>query len=304
MSIQEKITSKGVGVSADDIKRVKGLGCLQDKRYPDVFNVRVITRNGRISTDEHRAIAEAADRFGSGCVAMTTRLTMEIQGVQYDNIEPLISFLKSHGLDAGGTGALIRPVVSCKGTTCQYGLIDTYALSERIHERFYLGLRSLKLPHKFKIAVGGCPNNCVKPELNDLGVIGQNIPTVDLEKCRGCKKCQIEQTCPIHIAKLSDGKIEIDPALCNGCGRCRGKCPFGAVETYTNGYRVYVGGRWGKKVAHGRPLSKLFTSEEEVLDVIERVIMFFHDEGVAGERLSDTIERLGFGYMEEKLYTK
>ena len=304
MSIQEKITSKGIAVSAEDIKRVKGLGCLQDKRYPDVFNVRVITRNGRISTDEHRAIAEAADRFGSGCVAMTTRLTMEIQGVQYDSIEPLISFLKSHGLDAGGTGALIRPIVSCKGTTCQYGLVDTYALSERIHERFYLGFRGMKLPHKFKIAVGGCPNNCVKPELNDLGVIGQRIPVVDAGKCRGCKKCQVEQTCPIHIAKLPDGKIVIDSALCNGCGRCQGKCPFGAVEEYKNGYRVYVGGRWGKRVAHGKPLSKLYASEDEVLDVIERVILFFRDEGIAGERLSDTIERLGFGYLEEKLHTK
>ena len=66
----------------------------------------------------------------------------------------------------------MRPVVSCKGTTCQYGLIDTFALSEEIHERFYHGYSSVKLPHKFKIAVGGCPNNCVKPDLNDLGIIG------------------------------------------------------------------------------------------------------------------------------------
>ena len=302
MGIQEKITTKGTVVSAEDIKRVKAFGCLQDKRFSDVFNVRVITRNGRISTDEHRAIAEAADRFGSGCVAMTTRLTMEIQGVQYEDIEPLMAFLKGHGLDTGGTGTLIRPVVSCKGTTCQYGLIDTYALSERIHERFYLGMRGVKLPHKFKIAVGGCPNNCVKPELNDLGIIGQRVPVVDTEKCRGCKKCQVEQTCPVHIAKLTDGKIVIDPKLCNGCGRCKGKCPFGAVEDYTDGYRVYVGGRWGKRVAHGKPLDRLFTTEAEVLDLIERVVLFFRDEGIAGERLSDTIERLGFDYLQEKLY--
>ena len=36
---------------------------------------------------------------------------------------------------------------------------------EEIHERFYHGYREVKLPHKFKIAVGGCPNNCVKPDL-------------------------------------------------------------------------------------------------------------------------------------------
>ena len=288
-------------LSPEDIKRVKGLGFLQDKRYPDVFNARVITRNGRITTDEHRAIAEAADRFGSGQVAMTTRLTMEIQGVRYENIQPLMDFLSAYGLTTGGTGALVRPVVSCKGTTCQYGLIDTYALSEKIHERFYVGYHNMPLPHKFKIAVGGCPNNCVKPDLNDLGVVGQRVPVPDTEKCQGCKKCQIEKNCPIHAAKLEDGKISIDPDTCNHCGRCKGKCPFGAVEEYREGYKILIGGRWGKKTACGRPLPRLFTMEEEVMAVIDRAILLFREEGIAGERFADTVARLGFDYVSGKL---
>lgn len=288
-------------LSPEDIKRVKGLGFLRDKRYPDVFNARVITRNGRITTDEHRAIAEAADRFGSGQVAMTTRLTMEIQGVRYENIQPLTDFLSAYGLTTGGTGALVRPVVSCKGTTCQYGLIDTYALSEKIHERFYVGYHNMPLPHKFKIAVGGCPNNCVKPDLNDLGVVGQRVPVPDTEKCRGCKKCQIETNCPIHAAKLEDGKISIDPDACNHCGRCKGKCPFGAVEEYREGYKILIGGRWGKKTACGRPLPRLFPTEEEVMTVIDRAILLFREEGIAGERFADTVARLGFDYVSGKL---
>ena len=288
-------------LSPEEIKRVKGLGFLQDKRYPDVFNARVITRNGRITTDEHRAIAEAADRFGSGQVAMTTRLTMEIQGVRYENIQPLTDFLSAYGLTTGGTGALVRPVVSCKGTTCQYGLIDTYALSEKIHERFYVGYHNMPLPHKFKIAVGGCPNNCVKPDLNDLGVVGQRVPVPDTEKCRGCKKCQIEKNCPIHAAKLEDGRISIDPDACNHCGRCKGKCPFGAVEEYREGYKILIGGRWGKKTACGRPLPRLFTTEEEVMAVIDRAILLFREEGIAGERFADTVTRLGFDYVSGKL---
>ena len=288
-------------LSPEDIKRVKGLGFLRDKRYPDVFNARVITRNGRITTDEHRAIAEAADRFGSGQVAMTTRLTMEIQGVRYENIQPLTDFLSACGLTTGGTGALVRPVVSCKGTTCQYGLIDTYALSEKIHERFYVGYHNMPLPHKFKIAVGGCPNNCVKPDLNDLGVVGQRVPVPDTEKCRGCKKCQIEKNCPIHAAKLEDGRISIDPDACNHCGRCKGKCPFGAVEEYREGYKILIGGRWGKKTACGRPLPRLFPTEEEVMTVIDRAILLFREEGIAGERFADTVARLGFDYVSGKL---
>lgn len=288
-------------LSAEEIKRVKGLGFLRDKRYPDVFNARVVTGNGRISTDLHRAIAEAADRFGSGQVAMTTRLTMEIQGIPYRNIQPLMDYLAEYGLSTGGTGSLVRPVVSCKGTTCQYGLADTYALSQKLHERFYLGFHSVPLPHKFKIAVGGCPNNCVKPDLNGLGIIGQRIPRVDADKCRGCKVCQVEKACPIHVASLRDGKIDIDPMRCNHCGRCKGSCPFDAVADYQDGFKITIGGRWGKKTAQGQALTKIFTSEDEVLDVVERAILLFRDRGLAGERFADTVARLGFDEVNRAL---
>ena len=287
-------------LSPAEIKRVKGLGCLQDKRYGDVFNVRVITKNGKITAAEQRTIAQAAEKFGSGEVTMTSRLTLEIQGVHYSNIEDTIAYLNENGLITGGTGSLVRPVVSCKGTTCQYGLIDTFGLSEKIHNRFYLGYHDVTLPHKFKIAVGGCPNNCVKPDLNDLGIIGQRVPLLDVEKCRGCKKCQVENNCPIKAAKIEDGKIVIG-ADCNNCGRCKDKCPFGAIPEYTNGYKIYIGGRWGKKYANGRPLEKVFTSEEEVMDLVESAILLFRDEGISGERFADTIKRLGFEYVQDKL---
>lgn len=296
-----KVQFSGDAIPSEEIKRVKALGCLQDKRYTDVFNVRVITRNGKLSAEEHRIIAEASERFGSGAVTMTTRLTLEIQGVKYENIQPLIDFLGEHGLSTGGTGSLVRPVVSCKGTTCRFGLIDTFALSEKLHEQFYVGYHGVTLPHKFKIAVGGCPNNCVKPDLNDLGIIGQRVPMPDFSKCRGCKKCQIEENCPIKAAEMVDGKLSIDPNACNNCGRCKGKCPFGALEEYKEGFKIYIGGRWGKKIAHGIPLTKIFESEEEVLDVVEKAILLFRDEGITGERFADTVSRLGFDYVNEKL---
>ncbi len=296
-----KVKNTDAAVSKEEETRVKALGFLKDKRTPDRFNGRVITRNGKITAEEARVIAEAAEKFGSGEVTMTSRLTMEIQGVPFDNIEPLREYLMQAGLETGGTGSKVRPVVSCKGTTCQYGLIDTFALSEEIHERFYHGYREVKLPHKFKIAVGGCPNNCVKPDLNDLGIIGQRVPQVDLEKCRGCKVCQIENTCPIKVAKLADGKVTIDETACNHCGRCVGKCPFGVIENYTNGYRIYIVGRWGKKVAQGRYLDKVFTDKEEVLSIVEKAILLFREQGITGERFADTVARLGFENVQEQL---
>ncbi len=296
-----KVQNAQAAVTPEEETRVKALGFLRDKTTADKFNGRVITRNGKITAEETRTIAEAAERFGSGEVTMTSRLTMEIQGVPFDNIEPLREYLMQAGLETGGTGSKVRPVVSCKGTTCQYGLIDTFALSEEIHERFFHGYADVKLPHKFKIAVGGCPNNCVKPDLNDLGIIGQRIPLVDMEKCRGCKICRVENNCPIKVAKVENGKIVIDENACNHCGRCIGKCPFHAFENYTNGFRVYIGGRWGKRVAQGRYLDKVFTDKEEVLSVVEKAILLFREQGITGERFADTVERLGFENVQEQL---
>lgn len=296
-----KVQNIQAAVTPEEETRVKALGFLRDKTTADKFNGRVITRNGKITAEETRTIAEAAEMFGSGEVTMTSRLTMEIQGVPFDNIEPLREYLMQAGLETGGTGSKVRPVVSCKGTTCQYGLIDTFALSEEIHERFFHGYADVKLPHKFKIAVGGCPNNCVKPDLNDLGIIGQRIPLVDMEKCRGCKICRVENNCPIKVAKVENGKIVIDENACNHCGRCIGKCPFHAFENYTNGFRVYIGGRWGKRVAQGRYLDKVFTDKEEVLSIVEKAILLFREQGITGERFADTVARLGFENVQEQL---
>jgi len=163
-------------LTKDDIKKMKGFGALKDKRFDDVFNVRVPMGNGKITTAQQRIIADAADKFGSGEVALTTRLTFEIQGVKYENFDALRAFLNENGLDCGGTGPKVRPVVCCKGTTCTFGLIDTYGLAEKMHERFYKGMHDLVLPHKFKIGIGGCPNNCVKPNLNDVGIRGTVVP--------------------------------------------------------------------------------------------------------------------------------
>ena len=38
-----------------------------------------------------------------------------------------------------------------------------------------------------------------------------------------------------------------------------------------------------------------------MLDLTEKAILFFRDEGQSGERFADTIQRLGFEYVEDKL---
>ena len=80
-----------------------------------------------------------------------------------------------------------------------------------------------------------------------------------------------------------------------------GKCPFHTIEDGAYGYKIYIGGRWGKKVAMGQRIPKIFTTEEEVLSTLEKTILFFAEQGQKGERLSDTIHRIGFEKVMEEL---
>lgn len=78
-------------------------------------------------------------------------------------------------------------------------------------------------------------------------------------------------------------------------------CNFDAIADGTQGYKIYIGGRWGKSTAVGRPLGKVFTDKEEALAAIERAILLFREQGKTGERFASTISRLGFEYVEKEL---
>ncbi|MFV0529689.1 MAG: (4Fe-4S)-binding protein [Lachnospiraceae bacterium] len=225
-------------VSNEDILRVKKMGFLLNK-HTDNFSGRVLTTNGNITAEQQICIGNAARLFGNGTVCFTTRLTVEVPGIPYEKIEEFQQYVAQEGLTTGGTGAKIRPVVSCKGTTCQYGLIDTFAIAKEIHERFFIGYQDTALPHKFKIAVGGCPNNCVKPSLNDIGVVG-----------------------------------------------------------HKNGYRIFIGGRWGRQYSIGQPLTRIAANEEELMLVIERLLGVYIKYGTPRKRFAQLVESMGVEAIE------
>lgn len=226
-------------LTPDEIKALKGRGWLLNKGT-DTFSARIVTGNGKVSAEQMAAIAAAARTYGSGDVTLTSRQTVEVPGVPVASIEAFEEAIAAAGLSVGGTGPRVRPVMSCKGTLCPRGLIDTFSLSEKIHRTFYVGWHGVTLPGKFKIGVGGCPNNCVKPNLNDIGVTGTVLP---------------------------DG---------------------------TRGYRVTLGGHWGRTGAAGREVPAILPDEEAVLSFIERVLTFYRANGQTGERFHKTLERVGF----------
>ncbi len=164
-----------MALKPDDIKKVKAQGFLLNK-HTDNFSGRVLPRGGIFTAQDLVAIAECAEKFGNGKVGITSRLCAEIVGIPFDKIPEAQAFMAERELYFGGTGAKIRPVTACKGTTCIFGNCDTQALAGEIHDRYYLGWGDVALPHKFKIGVGGCHHSCMKPSLNDFGIEALRVP--------------------------------------------------------------------------------------------------------------------------------
>lgn len=108
-----------MALQEQDIKRVKGQGFLLN-RGTEEFSGRIITENGVLTAAQMRCLSEAAEKYGNGKITFTSRLTVELPGIAYENITPFIEFVGQEGMVTGGTGSKVRPVVSCKGTTCVF----------------------------------------------------------------------------------------------------------------------------------------------------------------------------------------
>lgn len=284
----------------EQITSVKARGFLRN-RGTDCFSGRVVTVAGLFTPDQLHTIATCAEQFGNGKVIFTARLTAEIVGIPFDKIPEAEAFMAARGLHFGGTGAKVRPVTACKGTTCVYGNIDTQKMAKAIFDKFYIGMSHVKLPHKFKIGVGGCPNSCMKPSLNDVGVEGCKAFSFDPTLCHGCKKCLPAEKCPSKAFSVADGKAVLQENKCTKCGVCVGHCPFGAIPKEADAVcRIFVGGTWGKTQRMGTLLSGTY-APDEVLEVIEKVMLWYKENGYEKERLGATIDRLGIDQLEAAL---
>ncbi len=285
----------------EQIASVKGRGFLLN-RGTESFSGRIVAPGAVFTAKDLMTISEVAEKFGNGTVGFTSRLSAEVVGIPFEKIDEACAYAAERGLYFGGTGAKIRPVTACKGTTCVYGNYDTQALAKEIHENYYIGWNKVQLPHKFKIGVGGCPNSCLKPSRNDFGVEGRKVPKFDPELCRGCNMCAIEKACPSKAAHVADGKLVIGEN-CLSCGVCTGKCPFKAVahESETV-YRIYVGGTWGKHQRIGTPLSRM-VPEADVADLVEKVYLWYKENGYAKERLGSAIDRVGMDNFEREIFS-
>jgi dissimilatory sulfite reductase (desulfoviridin) alpha/beta subunit len=280
-----------------DTQELKKGGMMRQKEA-GLFSVRLHVAGGRLTTVQLRAIHEAADRFGRGAVHLTSRQGVEIPFIPADSLAALKEFLASSGVGVGVCGPTVRTVTACQGCrVCPSGVIDSPALADAVDREFY----GKPAPHKFKVGISGCANNCMKSEENDIGIKGHIEPRWSREACTFCRLC--ETVCPANVVRIPEegGIVDVDPSGCIGCGDCIESCPTGAMEEDRRGFRLFAGGKFGRIPSLGEKVSAVLRTPEEAIAAIGAAIEFFRANGKTGERFGDTLRRTGVPALEMHL---
>ncbi len=157
-----------VNMNYEDLKK---RGFLKQKQEGFVI-LRTRMERGVYNDAAMAKIGEISRKYATGIVHATTRQGLEIPFVRPADAPKIEEELKAAGIAAGASGARLRATTVCPGNNwCRFGLIDTFGLAAKIEEA---GLKcGIELPHKFKIAISGCPNGCTRPQAAEIGIHGQ-----------------------------------------------------------------------------------------------------------------------------------
>ncbi|MGU8569502.1 sulfite reductase subunit C [Clostridium perfringens] len=250
-------------------------------------------------------IQEIADTYGDGTVHITTRQGFEIPGIDMKDIpevnkklQPIIEALEINqenpgdGYNAAGT----RNVSACIGNNvCPFANYNTTNFAKKIEKAIF--------PNDlhFKIALTGCPNDCIKARMHDFGIIGMTEPQYERNRCVSCgacvRACKKKATGALSFENF---KVVRDGSKCIGCGECVMNCPTNAwTRSKEKYYRLAIMGRTGKKNPRLAEDFILWVDEDSIIKIIlntyKYVTEYIAKDAPGGkEHIGYIIERTGF----------
>ncbi len=128
---------------------------------------------GVTSARELRAIADVADKYDIPTVKVTGGQRIDLLGVRKEDLPAVWRDLREQGglISGHAYGKALRTVKTCVGSEwCRFGTQDSTQMGIDL-ERMTWGSWT---PHKFKMAVSGCPRNCAESSIKDFGVIAND----------------------------------------------------------------------------------------------------------------------------------
>ncbi len=295
-------------MSIDRKKVTKNAWRITRDRDKTCFRIRV--PGGHLNSKYLTLVQELAEEFGNGSIHLTTRQGFEIPGIPYGKIPEVNSrirpMIEDLGLsiettDFGYPSAGTRNISACIGNrVCPIANDDTTSIARRIEKAVY------PADFHFKIAVTGCPNDCIKAHMQDFGVICTTEPEYDVNRCISCEACV--DNCKKKVTgalTVKEFDIVRDHETCIGCGECILKCPTRAwTRKDKKLFRLIIMGRTGKRNPRiAMPFLKWVT-EDVVLQVIKNTYGFVDrhiDRTLPKEHIGYIVDRVGFPVFKKEV---
>jgi nitrite reductase (NADH) large subunit len=124
---------------------------------------------GLCTAQQLRDIADIADKYQVPEIKITGGQRIDMFGIPKEQLPSMWRDLNEAGFVSGHAyGKALRTVKTCVGSTwCRFGTQDSTGLGVKLEELTW----GSWMPHKFKIAVSGCPRNCAEATIKDFGVV-------------------------------------------------------------------------------------------------------------------------------------
>ena len=140
-------------------------------------------RVGRLDGETLGAIADLADRYGSGRVRTTTEQKLVILDVADSAVGALTAELDALGLPAAPS-VFRRHMMACTGIEfCKLAIVETKARAMNLIDELERRLPGFTTP--VTINVNGCPNSCARIQVADIGLKGSLVTDASGQQVEG-----------------------------------------------------------------------------------------------------------------------
>jgi sulfite reductase (ferredoxin) len=130
-------------------------------------------RTGRSSGTELTALADLAEKHGSGRVTCTVEQKMVILDVPDAEVDALVTELESRDLPVRPSN-FRRGMMACTGLEfCKLAIVETKARAIDLYDELEKRLPDFDTP--ITINVNGCPNACARFQVADIGLKGMIV---------------------------------------------------------------------------------------------------------------------------------
>lgn len=282
-------------------KVMKNAYRITKNKYETALRVRI--PGGCVDPESLMVVSKIASEYGNGQIHITTRQGFEILGISMEDMEavnklvqPIIDKMdinqttKGAGYPSAGT----RNIAACIGNkVCPKAQYNTTEFAKKIEDAVF--------PNDLhvKVALTGCPNDCIKARSHDFGIIGMTLPQYEKDRCVSCgacvKKCKSLSTAALHTENY---RVIRDHSKCIGCGECVLNCPTNAwTRDSKKYYRLAIMGRSGKKNPRLAEDFLVWADEDSIIAIIlntYKYVEHYIDRSLPKEHIGYIVDRTGF----------